>query len=50
VRTRATPVSDGHDGLRVLRVLEAAERSLRSGGQPMAPAALPEPTPETLPA
>ena len=50
VRNRATPVSDGHDGLRVLRVLEAAERSLRNGGQPITPTALPEPVPETLPA
>jgi predicted dehydrogenase len=50
VRTRATPVSDGHDGLRVLRVLEAAERSLRNGGQPMQPLALPEPVTEPQPA
>jgi predicted dehydrogenase len=47
VRTRATPVSDGHDGLRVLRVLDAAERSLRNGGQPMRPAVLPDRIAET---
>lgn len=35
VRTRATPRSDGQDGLRVLRVLDAAQRSLEAGGQPM---------------
>lgn len=50
VRTRATPVSDGHDGLRVLRVLEAAERSLRHGGQPMCPAVLPDRSAEASPA
>ncbi|MBE3070187.1 MAG: Gfo/Idh/MocA family oxidoreductase, partial [Planctomycetes bacterium] len=30
-----TPRSDGRDGLRVVRVLEAAERSLRGGGVPV---------------
>jgi predicted dehydrogenase len=34
VRTRSRPVSDGHDGLRVVRVLEAAQRSLKSRGEP----------------
>lgn len=29
VRTRAVPLTDGNEGLRVLRVLEAAEQSLR---------------------
>ena len=29
------PRTDGHNGLRVVRVLEAAERSLRQGGQPI---------------
>ncbi|MEI7444313.1 MAG: Gfo/Idh/MocA family oxidoreductase [Burkholderiales bacterium] len=43
VRTRATPTSDGHDGLRVLRVLEAAQRSLAAGGAPMKPRAIPAP-------
>ena len=32
VRNRNEPKSDGNDGLRVVRVLEAADRSLRSGG------------------
>lgn len=32
VKSRDDPKSDGRDGLRVVRVLEAAERSLRSGG------------------
>jgi predicted dehydrogenase len=35
VRTRAQPVSDGHDGLRVVKVLEAAQRSLKSNGEPL---------------
>ncbi|HEU4387108.1 MAG TPA: Gfo/Idh/MocA family oxidoreductase [Blastocatellia bacterium] len=29
------PLTDGRNGLRVVRVLEAAERSLREGGQPI---------------
>jgi predicted dehydrogenase len=36
VENRSTPRSDGLDGLRVVRVLEAAERSLRAGGAPVA--------------
>jgi predicted dehydrogenase len=35
VRDRSTPRSDGHDGLRVVRVLDAAQRSLKSGGAPV---------------
>ncbi len=35
VRERKTPRSDGHDGLRVVRVLDAAQRSLKSGGKPI---------------
>ena len=35
-RHRSRPVSDGHDGLRVVRVLEAAQRSLKSNGEPQA--------------
>ncbi|HPU49918.1 MAG TPA: Gfo/Idh/MocA family oxidoreductase [Burkholderiaceae bacterium] len=34
VRDRSRPVSDGHDGLRVVQVLEAAQRSLKSNGEP----------------
>jgi predicted dehydrogenase len=39
VRSGDTPVSDGRDGMRVVRVLEAAQRSLRADGVPcvMAP-------------
>jgi predicted dehydrogenase len=35
VRTRRTPVSDGQDGLRVVKVLDAAQRSLRANGEPV---------------
>ncbi len=36
VRTRRQPMTDGRNGLRVLRVLRAAEASLRAGGLPIA--------------
>lgn len=36
VRERTTPLSDGLDGLRVVRVLEAAEKSLQNNGGPVA--------------
>ena len=35
VADRATPRSDGRDGMRVVRVLDAAQRSLESGGRPV---------------
>ena len=35
VRTRATPLSDGLDGLRVVQVLEAASTSLNNNGNPI---------------
>jgi predicted dehydrogenase len=35
VRNRTTPLSDGHDGLRVVKILEAAQKSLRSDGVPV---------------
>lgn len=35
VRDRKRPVSDGWDGLRVIKVLDAAQRSLRSNGIPV---------------
>ena len=35
VRTRKTPLSDGQDGLRVVKVLEAADRSLEGNGSPV---------------
>ena len=34
VRSGATPVSDGRDGMRVVRVLEAAQQSLKDDGVP----------------
>jgi predicted dehydrogenase len=34
VRSRKQPLSDGEDGLRVIKVLDAAQRSLRSNGEP----------------
>lgn len=36
VATGETPRTDGHEGVRVLQVLDAAERSLVSGGGPVA--------------
>ena len=36
LRNRRQPLSDGMDGLRVLRILEAAQRSLKANGMPMA--------------
>jgi predicted dehydrogenase len=35
VRTRKPALSDGSDGLRVIKVLDAAQRSLRQNGQPV---------------
>jgi hypothetical protein len=35
VRDNRSPLSDGRDGLNVVRVLEAMERSLRDGGRPV---------------
>ena len=35
VRTRETPLSDGQDGLRVVKVLEAADKSLAGNGSPV---------------
>jgi len=35
MRTRQTPKTDGHDGWRVLRVLEASQRSLNMNGEPV---------------
>ena len=39
IRTRVPPVTDGDSGLRVLRVLEAAQRSLKARGEPVSLAA-----------
>jgi len=35
IKTRRRPLTDGESGLRVLRVLDAAERSLACGGAPI---------------
>ena len=35
IRDRRQPVSDGYDGLRVVRVLDAAQRSLKNNGVPV---------------
>ncbi len=35
IRERKQPISDGMDGLRVVRVLDAAQRSLKSNGAPV---------------
>jgi predicted dehydrogenase len=35
IRNGTTPRSDGRDGQRVVRVLEAADTSLKAGGQPV---------------
>jgi len=40
VRTRSKPIADGWAGLRVVRILEAAEASLRAGGERIALAPL----------
>ena len=35
VRTRERPRTDGENGLRVLRVLDACQRSIDAGGRPV---------------
>jgi len=35
LQTRRTPKTDGHDGWRVLKVLEASQRSLSMNGEPV---------------
>ena len=35
VKSRKKPVTDGANGLRVLRVLDACQRSIENGGQPV---------------
>jgi predicted dehydrogenase len=35
IRDRKQPVSDGYDGLRVVKVLDAAQNSLKQNGEPM---------------
>ncbi len=35
MKTRQTPLTDGHDGWRVLKVLEASQRSLSLNGEPV---------------
>jgi predicted dehydrogenase len=36
LRERRQPLSDGADGLRVLKILAAAQRSLKANGMPIA--------------
>jgi len=36
IRERRAPLTDGHAGLRVVRLLEAAQASIQRGGQPVA--------------
>ena len=38
VSSRRTPVTDGHEGMRVLSLLDACQRSLLNGGAPVQPA------------
>jgi hypothetical protein len=35
VKTRKAPRTDGHNGVRVLKVLDACQRSIEAGGQPI---------------
>ena len=42
IRERKRPLTDGVGGLRVVKVLDAAQRSLKSGGQPVAIEPLPQ--------
>ena len=42
IRECKKPLTDGLDGLRVVKVLDAAQRSLKSGGQPVAIQPLPQ--------
>jgi hypothetical protein len=46
VLQRTPPVTDGRNGLQVIQIIEAAERSLREGGVPISV----EPVPGTVPA
>jgi len=41
IRERKAPLTDGHDGLRVVRVLAAAQASLEAGGAPVPVAGAP---------
>lgn len=43
VATAGQPISDGAEGVRVLRVLDAAQRSLNAGGQPVGFTSAPAP-------
>ena len=42
VRERKRPLTDGLGGLRVVKVLDAAQRSLKAGGTPVAIEPLPQ--------
>ncbi|MCK4244301.1 MAG: Gfo/Idh/MocA family oxidoreductase [Candidatus Omnitrophica bacterium] len=43
IKNRTTPQTDGEEGLKVLKVLEAAENSLAAGGIPISPSPLSPP-------
>ncbi len=47
IRTRRPPRTDGHEGLRVLQVLEGCQRSLDQKGAPVKLAGLETPAPES---
>jgi predicted dehydrogenase len=42
IRERKKPLTDGIDGLRVVKVLDAAQKSLKAGGAPVAIQPLPQ--------
>ncbi len=44
IKDRSSPQTDGEEGLRVLRILEAAENSLAQGGIPVSPSPLSPPS------
>ena len=43
------PFNDGHAGLRVVRMLEAVQHSVRRGGEPVSMGAAPQPSPNVVP-
>jgi len=50
IRTRKQPKSDGYDGLRVVKVLDAAQRSMRQNGTPVTITPGPQPAYDAAPA
>ncbi len=49
IESGETPITDGKEGLRVLRILDACQRSLESGGSPVGPSAPQKPAKPKLP-